>query len=80
MKLVLVAAWLAVAAGCASAPRQDDERACDKAAEAVFAGAAIGSVLGEAIGGGGVAATLLGAVGGGITGHELANASACADG
>ena len=75
-------------AACASnAPQEDTTRygtvesvrtvrlADDHRAESVFAGAALGSVLGEAIGGGGVAATLLGAVGGGVAGHELANAT-----
>jgi outer membrane lipoprotein SlyB len=72
-----------MAAGCASPPRHDDERygtvesvravrlADDRTAEGIFAGAAIGSVLGEVIGSGSVAATLLGAVGGGVAGYEL---------
>jgi outer membrane lipoprotein SlyB len=78
---------LVILAACASnAAHEDTERygtvenvrtvrlADDRRAESVFAGAALGSVLGEAIGGG-VATTLLGAVSGGVAGHELANAT-----
>jgi outer membrane lipoprotein SlyB len=92
MRLLLAAALLVVVAGCANTPRQDDERygtvesvravrlADNKGAEGIFAGAAIGSVLGEAIGGGGIAATLLGAVGGGVAGHELGRSATDHDG
>jgi len=43
----------------------------DKPIEGIFAGAAIGGILGESIGDGGVGAALLGAVAGGFAGNAI---------
>ena len=43
----------------------------DKPTEGIFAGAAIGSLIGESLGGGGVGAALLGTVAGGFAGNAI---------
>jgi outer membrane lipoprotein SlyB len=43
----------------------------DKPIEGIFAGAAIGGLIGESIGGGGVGAALLGTVAGGFAGNGI---------
>jgi outer membrane lipoprotein SlyB len=43
----------------------------DKPIEGIFAGAAIGGILGESIGNGGIGATLLGTVAGGFAGNAI---------